>query len=120
MKIDVGANIKSLRNEQGLSQRKLEQMAGLQQATICKYEAGRAVPRNTTLDKIAEALNVDVSALYEEPKNTGVDEIKAELIRIDQNLKNEHLPNELTAYFIGKREALDWAVRTLEREVTNE
>jgi transcriptional regulator with XRE-family HTH domain len=49
------ANVKRLRGEQGLSQEKLGQMAGIRQAEISKLEAAFAVPSLGTVARVAAA-----------------------------------------------------------------
>lgn len=118
----VGRNIRFFRQTSGLSQSALEDMVGISKAQISRYEAGKVVPRDTTISKIAEALNIDVDTLYSPPRANRLDEIKAliecELIHAERNLKSDYpMPEELKAYAIGKAEALGWVLQLLEREV---
>lgn len=119
----VGRNIRFFRQTSGLSQSALEDMVGISKAQISKYEAGKVVPRDTTISKIAGALNIDVDTLYSPPRANRLDEIKAliecELIQTERNLKSDYpMPDELQAYVIGKVEALRWGLQLLESEVS--
>ena len=61
----TGQKIRSLRKEKGLTQKKLGQMAGIDEANIRKYELDRQNPKVDTLEKIASALDVPLAVLVE-------------------------------------------------------
>lgn len=54
----IGNNIKSIRTEKKISQKKLAELSGLGIATIQRIEYGQLNPKKETLHKIALALNV--------------------------------------------------------------
>jgi transcriptional regulator with XRE-family HTH domain len=56
----VGANIKNLRKERGLTQKQLADMLGIAPNTVAQYELGISQPKLEQLQKIAEALHVSV------------------------------------------------------------
>lgn len=60
---DIGASVKLLRIQVGLTQKVLGRRAGVSQNVISKIEHGVANPRLTTLVKVAHALNVSVPDL---------------------------------------------------------
>lgn len=60
----VGANIKRLRKERGLSQEALAGEAGLAMRHIGRIERGEGNPTVSMLAKIAAALGVDPAAFY--------------------------------------------------------
>ena len=60
----LGARIAQLRAEQGISQRKLALMIGANHSSLGKIEAGRANFMFDKLEKIAEALGVEVRSLF--------------------------------------------------------
>ncbi|WP_447964283.1 helix-turn-helix domain-containing protein [Nitrospira sp. Ecomares 2.1] len=65
-------NLKTLREQRGLSVRKLGEMAGVHYVSIVKMESGKLDPRLSTLKRLADALNVSVSELIgEQPKTKG-------------------------------------------------
>jgi transcriptional regulator with XRE-family HTH domain len=51
--------LKELREDQGLSQRALAELAGVAPATIVRAENGQRVPRGMTARKLAKALGVE-------------------------------------------------------------
>jgi transcriptional regulator with XRE-family HTH domain len=53
-------NLRRIRKERGLSQRALAARAGVVKSTIYEAEAGRHVPRIQTLEKLADALGVEI------------------------------------------------------------
>jgi transcriptional regulator with XRE-family HTH domain len=59
----VAFNIRCLREQQGLSQEKLSFLAGLHRVYIGQIERGEKSPTLTTLQKIADALGVEVRQL---------------------------------------------------------
>lgn len=65
MKISVvGQNIKRIREEKNLSAYKLAKLAGIGSTTLYEIENGtRETLKTTSLEKIANALNVDVNEL---------------------------------------------------------
>ena len=63
--MSVGENIRRLRNEKGLTQKKLGSLCNptISESTIRKYELGILNPKIETLQKIAKALEVPVSEI---------------------------------------------------------
>lgn len=55
--------LKQLRDERGLSQRALAEKANLSKFTIGHIELNKSVPKRETLEKLASALGVSMSAL---------------------------------------------------------
>jgi len=67
----IGLNIRILRGRQGLSQEKLAAIAGLHRAYIGQIERGEKNIGLQNLEKIANALSVDIRALVD---SLGIDE----------------------------------------------
>lgn len=61
----VGARIRAIREENGISQAELGERVGLNADRIQKYENGARKPKADLLNSIATALNVSVYALQE-------------------------------------------------------
>jgi transcriptional regulator with XRE-family HTH domain len=55
---DVGANLKRIRDEAGLSQEDLMELAGVHRTQISEYERGERVPKLSTLERFSRALDV--------------------------------------------------------------
>ncbi|WP_113674535.1 helix-turn-helix domain-containing protein [Vallitalea guaymasensis] len=55
--------LKELRKERGLTQKKLGESCGIDEANLRKYESGRQKPKIETIDKIASALEVSTFRL---------------------------------------------------------
>nr|WP_316628206.1 helix-turn-helix transcriptional regulator [uncultured Brevundimonas sp.] len=62
----VGANIRRLRKERGLSQEALAGEAGLAMRHLGRIERGEGNPTVAVLGKLADVLGVHPSALYDE------------------------------------------------------
>ncbi len=60
----IGTRIQQLREERGLSQRKLAKQAGLSASTIQKLESGETNFYVTTLATVARALKVSLVELW--------------------------------------------------------
>lgn len=61
---DVGARLRGLREERGLSQRELARRAGMTNANLSMIEQGRVSPAIATLEKILQALPIPLSEFF--------------------------------------------------------
>jgi transcriptional regulator with XRE-family HTH domain len=61
----VGLNLQRLRREKGLSQEELADRAQIHQTYLSGVERGRRNPTIIVLQRIAEALNADITDLVE-------------------------------------------------------
>lgn len=59
--IRLATEIRALREARGLSQRELAERVGTTQSAIARLEGGNISPSLPTLDKIAEALDAELS-----------------------------------------------------------
>ena len=64
----IGSNIRTVREKQGLSQEELGAIAGLHRAYIGQIERGEKNIGLQNLEKIANALDVDIRALVDSPR----------------------------------------------------
>ena len=60
-----GQVIRQLRDERGWSQERLAEAANLNRSYLGEIERGDATPSLTTLDKLAQALQVKISTILE-------------------------------------------------------
>lgn len=60
----IGENLKKVRGFKGMSQSDLAEATGLNEATLSNIESGRTDPRVSTVGKIAEALNEDITIFF--------------------------------------------------------
>ena len=58
--IRLAMEIRELREKRGLSQRELAERLGTTQSAVARLEAGNVSPSLPTLDKVAEALGVEL------------------------------------------------------------
>lgn len=58
--IRLAMEIHALRDKRGLSQRELAERLGTTQSAVARLEAGNVSPSLLTLDKVAEALGVEL------------------------------------------------------------
>ena len=59
--IRLAVEIKELREKKGLSQRQLAELVGTTQSAIARLEGGRISPSLPTLDRIANALDAELT-----------------------------------------------------------
>jgi transcriptional regulator with XRE-family HTH domain len=77
--IDVGSNLRRLREEQNLSIRALAEKSGLAINTLSLIENGKSSPSVSTLQQLALALNVPITAYFEaEAPENNVSYIKSD------------------------------------------
>jgi len=93
--LQIGAKVKALRAERGLSGRKLAAAADVSQPFLSQLEAGRTSVAIATLYRLASALDVKPSDLLPDPPtDTEVEVLRA--AELDQMPVSE-LPNATTA-----------------------
>jgi transcriptional regulator with XRE-family HTH domain len=62
--IRLALEIRALRERRGLSQRELAELVGTTQSAIARLEGGRISPSLPTLDRIAAALDSELSVTF--------------------------------------------------------
>lgn len=72
--IQVAAAVRDLRRVRNLSQRQLAGRMGVPRTYISKIENGKAMPTLSSLDRLARALEVDISALLRDAPRRHQDE----------------------------------------------
>ena len=60
----IGEEVRCLRTERGLSQRELAQRMGVAQSVVARLEGGGVEPRLSTLDRVAQALDVELEVHF--------------------------------------------------------
>jgi len=83
--VDVGSRLRQLRTERGKSMRSLARDSGLSTNALSMIERGRASPSVSTLYKLADALEVPITAFFrlEPPKQEIVFQKAKERKRVD-------------------------------------
>jgi len=64
--VALGAEIKKVRTDAGMTQAELASLIGVRQPAIVRIEQGQNVPTWRTLEKIANALNVKVNVSFDD------------------------------------------------------
>jgi transcriptional regulator with XRE-family HTH domain len=67
LSVNVGARLRQLREDRGISMRSLATMSGLSANALSTIERGKASPSVSTLYKIADALDVPITSFFSEP-----------------------------------------------------
>ncbi|MCV6588972.1 MAG: helix-turn-helix domain-containing protein [Marinobacterium sp.] len=65
LKVQFGQQLRTLRRTQGITQESLANAAGLTTESISNIERGIFAPRFENIEKLAQALNVEVRVLFE-------------------------------------------------------
>lgn len=94
--MDVGTNIKNLRNHKGLSRREVAEISGVSAIYLAEIEYGKKTPTIETLLKLSNAFNVTVSELIGEIEPSLSPELK-ELLDNAKELSPEQL-SKLTEF----------------------
>ena len=90
LKIKLGQRIKSLRKNLNITQETLAELINMDITSLSKIETGRNYPQPETIEKIANALNVDIAQLFSfQELNTKEDYISAIHKNISQIENNE-------------------------------
>jgi transcriptional regulator with XRE-family HTH domain len=77
--VDVGKRLRQLREEHGISMRKLATLSGLSANALSMIERGKTSPSVSTLYKLADALEVPITAFFSGvPEKEQIVFIKAE------------------------------------------
>ncbi len=115
MGMKFAETLKRLRNERGLSQRKLADQLYVSRPTIARWESGNRLPDVTMISRLANCLDVDVSALLsameesdESPNVIMVDDRKITLAG-GLPVLEAVLPNATVVGFIRPSEAIEYA-----------
>src|SRR5690242_4513008 len=61
---EIGARIRSYREQHGLSQKQMAELVGIDPSTLCKYEKGTEMPSAPTLARIAMVMDCTMDYLY--------------------------------------------------------
>ena len=78
----VGANLRRLRTQRGLSLEKLAQRSGVSRAMLGQVELGQSAPTINVLWKIARSLDVTFSALISAPEAGGIRVLRGKVAKV--------------------------------------
>lgn len=67
----AGARLKALREVRGLSQRELARRAHITNANLSMIEQNKVSPALSTLEKILQALNIEIAEFFSSPEPSG-------------------------------------------------
>lgn len=72
IKMTIGEQIRILRRQHNMTQKKLSELSGLATITIQQYEANKYKPKVEQLEKIAKAFDINVTTFLDYEKNTSL------------------------------------------------
>lgn len=94
----LGLKVKEFRKQRKITQEKLAEIIGVDNGYISKLEVGQNFPSISTLERIAEALGVELYELFQFTRRKDKD-FKDEIIAIYDNLNKE---KQYTLYRVAK------------------
>ena len=101
----TGTKIKEIRKQKGLTQKQLGDLCGIADSNIRKYENGKQNPKIETLQKIATALECDLSDLMDSDEyklhNIELAIKKANDSVLEKNNEMKDEPLTIAAHFDG-------------------
>ena len=94
----IPENLKHIRKEKGLTQKKLGELCGMSEVMIRQYELGYRKPKFETLEKIAKALDCEVSDIDERVVNghLTISEPLKKILEAGKLIKKRDLGNPIT------------------------
>ncbi|MEZ0065164.1 HTH-type transcriptional regulator/antitoxin HipB [Streptacidiphilus sp. MAP12-20] len=66
LRFELGEAVRLRRGERGLSQSELGRLAGMTQSAVARFEAGGTVPTLPLLERLADALDLDLRVEFVE------------------------------------------------------
>lgn len=91
----IGKKIKEIRKNKNISQEKLAEMVAMNTRSILRLENAQSSPTLETLEKVAEALNVDIKVFFE----TETLESRNAILENINNSLNKMSDNELKTFY---------------------
>ena len=87
----IGARIKELRKNAGLTQEQLAEQVGLDARHLSRLEVGRHFPSLDSLERIAQALNLPLAEFFQFPSDDTPAALRSYLIRFTKNANDAQL-----------------------------
>lgn len=91
IKQKLGARIKELRKQKGFSQERLAEMIDISQNSLSKIEIGENFLSADTLEKLLQALNINVQQLFDFEHLKNNKELLNDIYEYLNNLDNDKL-----------------------------
>ena len=102
LKVLFGKRVKKFRQKAKFSQEELAEKIGIAVTNIGKIERGESFVTASTLEKLAEVLNVDVKDLFDFESYKSIDDMRNELNLDLQKESNVYLIYKLYKMFVNE------------------
>lgn len=86
--MNIGEKIKKLREEEGLTQKDLSELTGINRITIGNYERGNRVPNIERIIPIANVLNVDANYFIDMNNGNATSRYKETIKQQDKEIES--------------------------------
>lgn len=107
LSVRIGEQVRTRREQRGMSAAELSRRAGLSKATLSGLEAGRANPTIDTLDAVAQALGIPLADILDAPTGSATVHVPA------QPLTDEPVQRHLLHRVPGGHQVETWRLRML-------
>ena len=87
----IGARIKVLRKQAGLTQEKLAEKVGLDSRHLSRLEVGQHFPSLDSLERIADALNMPLAEFFQFPGADSTDALRDYLTKFAEQANESQL-----------------------------
>ncbi|WP_308779597.1 helix-turn-helix domain-containing protein [uncultured Clostridium sp.] len=106
--MSVGSNIRNIRKSKGYSIMNVRELTGLSKSTISELENDKSSPTTETLNKLAKALDVPVSAFFDEDYSEKKERDYSLTIKEQENidLEAQKILDELSISFSKNKDML--------------
>lgn len=87
----LGARIKEIRKNKGLSQEQLAENVGIDPKHLSRIEVGKNYPSINTLEKIADSLDIEIKELFEFMHHMSSKELIESLNKLTKETNEDNL-----------------------------
>ncbi len=80
--MDIGNRLKQIRIHKGLSGEDLELLSGISQSTISRIELNKTSPTLATLERLCNALEINIVTLLDDEEFSSQNELSPEIMKL--------------------------------------
>lgn len=105
----LGKRIKLIRKNAGYTQEKLSELIGIETGSLSSIESGHSFPSLTTLEKLSNALKVELKAFFDFEDTMSINDMRKIIINNINKIRDSEIPY-IYKYFDGYK----WLICTIE------
>ncbi|MBQ8460038.1 helix-turn-helix transcriptional regulator [bacterium] len=96
----LGKRIKLIRKNAGYTQEKLSELIGIETGSLSSIESGHSFPSLTTLEKLSNALKVELKAFFDFEDTMSINDMRKIIINNINKIRDSEIPY-IYKYFDG-------------------